>query len=229
MKKLHQAEIHDVISKKSSSVRQSDVHEINNPAYVVKAVNEGGCIVEWNQQFEQLTGFRPEELDVKYCYQLIDAFEEFQDEGTNYVVELGTEQLPDNADKKFTNRRFCKAVCKKKCRYRPNDISKLLPTEVVRDIWIRAKDDGHKDIRKLVDIYVFPFKDDSNHAYALHVIFDRGQSHSEKYFWDRLYFPVSDNKGTIDTTGHKEKLDLVAEQEKLLAISPSNVPYEDKT
>lgn len=59
--------------------KQEDVHDLKNPAYVVREQDSGGCVVEWNEEFRILTNFRPSDIDDKPCYQLICGVQECED------------------------------------------------------------------------------------------------------------------------------------------------------
>lgn len=134
--------------------KQEDVHDLKNPAYVVREGEPGGCVVEWNEEFRILTNFRPSDIDDKYCHQLMCGVQE---------CEKGLQEL-------------CKPNCPVRGKEQPS---------VCRDLWINSKDQAGKDIKKKVDIYIFPFHEE-NVKYALHILFDKNHTHSYVYFWKRF-------------------------------------------
>lgn len=150
----------------SGDFRQEDVHHIKNPAYVVRGDSQ--CVVEWNEEFRMLTNFTPSDIDNNRCYKLICGICE-----PEWEPEKKSEYLEE--------------ICKEDCPVR----AKKDPS-VLRNIWINSKDQRGDNIKKKVDIYIFPFLVEQD-RYALHVLFDQNHSHSFMYFWERLRNRVPSN------------------------------------
>lgn len=149
---------------KYDRVRQEDVEEIESPAYVVKEPKKkqggeedgSGCIVEWNEAFENLTNFVLTDIDNKPCYKLIEAVQQRTDTKT-YV-----------------------SLCLRACRFRTGNDREKSPVSL-RNVWINSKDRKGNDIKRLVDILIFPFETDDN-IFALHILFDKKRRHEKQYF-----------------------------------------------
>lgn len=137
----------------SRTLKQCDVQVIKNPAYVVQQVKEGGCVVEWNEEFERLTNFKPSEIDYKYCHELF------------FGVKF---DRPNNV---WVN------VCEKDCEFRKSTPSEV---HIIEDLWINCKDTKGEDIKKKVDIFVIPFEDDGRKN--LHILINKAEAHSLPYF-----------------------------------------------
>lgn len=141
---------------KLSCVNRDDVYDLKNPAYVVKDVVGGGCVVAWNGEFERLTNFTPSDIDYKFCHQLFRGL--FQHKQTKKWLE----------------------VCYEGC-----DLRREGKPGVVRNLWINSKDQRGGDIKRLVDVYIFPFETEDEgkiNKYTLHILIDKEASRSLSYF-----------------------------------------------
>lgn len=147
----------------SGNFRQEDVHHIKNPAYVVRGDSQ--CVVEWNEEFRILTNFTPSDIDNNQCYKLICGIWE-----PDWELEKKSKNLEE----------ICKVDCPVRAKEHPS---------VLRNIWINSKDQCEDNIKKKVDIYIFPFQV-KQVRYALHVLFDQNHSHSFMYFWERFWDKV---------------------------------------
>lgn len=144
-----------------SMVEVEDLIAIRNPAYVT---GQKGRVVSWNEEFERLTNFRFSEIDDIPCNNLFDCKKRKGD--GNYIQ-----------------------VCQSNCEFRTG--TDIGTATVLREIWIKSKLVTGKDIRRFVDIYIFPFKS-NNDKYALHILIDKGGRHDNEYFEKDLV------KGLVD-------------------------------
>lgn len=98
---------------------------------------------------------------------------------------------------------------------------------VCRGLWINSKDQDGNDIKKKVDIYIFPFEEKNEKGkddnFALHILFDKKHTHSHVYFWKRFkkrfrkQFPLTIDIFRQDFStsyGHMEKTEAFKEFQK---------------
>lgn len=138
----------------TSDFKQEYVQDIKTPAYVVKTVEGGkrGCVVEWNEQFERLTNFTPSEIDYKFCHELFRG------------IKYGSPQ------------QGWVDICCENCNLRGRE-----KPCAAKDLWINCKDQRGGEIKKLMDVYIFPFEEENN-KFTLHILIDRLRAHSITYF-----------------------------------------------
>lgn len=139
---------------------QSDVHYIRDTAYVVKEKEEGGkiiggCVVDGNEEFGRLMNFELSELRKGNdpCYKIFDGV---QQQGEVYVQ-----------------------VCHKGCGFRSKGKERE-ESCVIRNLWINSKV-GHIEIKRLVDVIIFPFDTEEN-RFTLHILIDKRKAHLRKDF-----------------------------------------------
>lgn len=151
-------DIDDNIAFTYKQIHEDDVFKILNPTYVVKAKSqERGCVVAWNEEFERLTNFTPYDIDNNSC---------------DVLFEGGIL----TSDKKWKLK--CNEWCeiRNKFETKPNES----PT-VIKEFWINSKDQRGSDIKRRVDIFIFPFKREDN-IFTLHILLDTEIAHDRGYF-----------------------------------------------
>lgn len=148
---------------KVDKIAKEDVHNLKNPAYVVKEISEsdregrrivvGSYVVAWNEEFEKLTNFMPSEISHKQCHELFRGLQECETNG------------------------WCE-VCKKECAIREQS-----GPAAIRHVWFNSKDQKGENIKRLVDVYIFPFGPEGQvNKFTLHVITDRKVIRPLSYF-----------------------------------------------
>lgn len=141
----------------------------------------------------------------------------------NEEFRILTNFRPSDIDDKYCYELMCgvrecedrlQELCEPNCPVRDK-----CQSSVCRDLWINSKDQDGKDIKKKVDIYIFPFEQE-NQKYALHILFDKNHTHSYVYFWKRFkkrfkkQFPQTMDifRQDFDTSyGHMEKAGVLKE------------------
>lgn len=144
-------------------IKENDVYKIQNPAYVVKAkLKKEGKEEEEKEKEEKERG----------C---VVAWNEEFERLTNFT--------PSDIDYKWCDRLFdgCwennwQQICIGDCPIRGMD-----HPVVIRDFWINSKDQRGGDIKRRVDVFVFPFKREQN-IFTLHILLDTEIAHDYQYF-----------------------------------------------
>lgn len=181
-----------------------DVYDIKNPAYIVRQMEKGkkgGCVVEWNNEFERLTNFEPFEIDNAPCYEIFEGAQR-REKKKDYV-----------------------RICCEDCKFRTSGI--VGNAYVLRNFWINSKYikwSGVKYIKRRVDVYIFPFESERDKGtYALHILIDRGGVHAYKYFENTFMKIKSEDEAKVSINKLlKETEDRVNILEGL-RIAPNNI------
>ena len=140
--------------------KEQDVHQIRNPAYVVKEEHKDGCdtgcIIDCNEALVRFTNFSYEEIDKHNCHEVFASF--WKD--------------PDT--------KLWQKVCGEACRLRSG-----IP-KVARDLWINSKSKKGEEIKRLVDIFVFPYKTEKN-KFMMHIIINKNRKPINRDYFERVY------------------------------------------
>ena len=128
--------------------KKDELYAINHPAYIVKnitkgndpvSVDVGGCVISWNEKFEQCTNFMPSDIDYKYCNDLFRGIQQVR-----------------KTDPEGNMKNTWYEVCSEKCPIRIRKEEKKEPISK-ENFWINCKDKRGGDIKKKTDVYIFPF------------------------------------------------------------------------
>ena len=158
----------NMVNIKEDDIKIRDVQDIRIPAYVVKEIKteveiEGGCVVNWNPELVEFTNFTPPDLNNQYCYQIFNGIQEERDQSGKCIGYI--------------------QLCGKECKFRSSKRSSF-DARVLRNVWIDCISERGargKKIKKLVDIYIFPFKTEEN-TFALHLPIYKGKDMDSNRF-----------------------------------------------